>query len=92
MTLTTEQRKILRRVADLLAPFEPGDTGYQVLTPGELFALLSLCAELGGAKDRAEWKEYHWVNKEFCLCDQQDKHDWDDARWVEEWKKREMEG
>lgn len=78
------QRDLLRHIADLLAPFAPGDTGYQVLTPDELFALLSLCAELGG-----ELYRVHHGSSAFCSHSNKECLDWDDARWAEEWRKRE---
>ena len=57
-------------------------------------ALLSLCAELGGAKDRAEFPEAHYVGARggMCLGCPDPRHSWTPEQWAEEWKKREMEG
>ena len=82
MTLTPDQRDLLRRVAERIGADQDS---------ADIEDLLSLCANLCGAKDRAEWKLQHgWPFSKFhCLGCDDPHHAWDDARWVAEWKKRE---
>lgn len=96
MTLPKDQRDLLRRLRATV------DDSYRQLGHDDRAALLDFCANLGGAKDRAEffWKHaFDLLGRPEIYCtacveakEADPRHAWDDARWVEEWKKREMEG
>ena len=100
--MTKDQRELLRRVDKRFKYHRDTlDALGMDIDIADLAALLSLCAELGGAKDRAEFYREHaellamcktCITKSDQVYRPDRRHPWDDARWAEEWKKREMEG
>ena len=79
--ITEDQRGLLRRVATRIE--DP--LGLPIWLE-DIAALLSLCANLGGAKDRAE----HILElDEFGVQGLCERCGWTPEQWAEEWKKRE---
>lgn len=84
--MTKDQRDLLRRMTER----EKEDL---LCRADDVKALLSLICELGGAKDRAEFKLAHYSTRAFCeQCapGTDPRHFWTPEQWIEEWKKREM--
>ena len=65
--MTPEQIALVKRIAADIAPFEPGDSGYQVFTPDDIRALLDMLVDAEARGDRAEFYRYHKDNPTgFC--------------------------
>ena len=61
-TLTPEEQlALVKRIVADIAPFEPGDGGYQVFTPDEIRALLNMLVAQEARGDRAEFEHEHPV-------------------------------